>query len=157
MRKCSGSRTLWIVKSIFGAVREASCSSVDPKQKTRTHALPTPSPRAPLNPPLNITRNPTTIEVPWLRLHFLPIDIAVPGPRIQTDVSLYRFKPLGRRFITPCSVLYDLFFVLGGLEVPVCSAPFPFAEGGMGGGMERDGKGSSGNVVGWKISVMETF
>ena len=93
-------------------------------------------------------------EYKYLRLHFLPIHVAIPGLGIQAHVSFDGFKPLGRGFITPCSVFDDLFVVFGGLEIPVCSAAFPFAEGGVGGGMEGEGEGSARKVVCLEKSVV---
>lgn len=116
--------------------------------------LPTPGSWTALNPPLNITRYPASIEVPRLRLDFLPVHKAIPGPRIQGNETVDGFKPLGGGFITPCSVPYNFFVVVRGLQIPVCSAPFPLAEGGMGGRVQGDGEGCSGYVVRWKESVI---
>ena len=70
---------LWISYALvneeyLGAVRKASCSPTK---------SPTPGPRARLNLPLDITRNPAPIKVPRLRLHFLPVHIAIPRFDIQ--------------------------------------------------------------------------
>ena len=75
----SHAKWLWISyalvnKEYLGAVRKASCSPTK---------SPTPGPRAPLNPPLDITRHPAPIKVPRLRLHILPIHIAIPRFGIQ--------------------------------------------------------------------------
>lgn len=117
--------------------------------------LPTPGARTPLDPPLNITRYPASIEVTRLRLDFLSVHKAIPGPRIQGNETTDGFKPLCRGVITPCSVLHDFFVVVRGVEIPVCSASFPLAERGMGGRVQGNGEGRSGYVVCWKKSVIK--
>lgn len=116
---------------------------------------PAPRPRTSFNLSLNLTRNPTTIKVPRLRLHLLPIHKAIPGPGIQRDISLYRLEPFRRGFITPRSIPDNLSIVIRGLEVPIRSAAFPFAEGGVRGGVEREGEGCTGDVVCWENSVQD--
>lgn len=92
-------------------------------------------------------------EYTYLRLNFLPIHIAIPRACVKTNKAFDRLKTLGRRFITPCSVRYDLFVVVGGLEIPIRRAPFPFAEGRVRGGVQREGKRRARKIIGWEKSA----
>ena len=117
--------------------------------------LPSPSTWASFDLALNIARHPASIKVSRLRFHFLTINKAIPGLRIETNVTLYRFKTLVRGFVAPCSILYDLFVPVGRLEVPVCSTTFPLAERGVGGWLQWDCQGRTGNIVCWEKSAVE--
>lgn len=92
-------------------------------------------------------------EYTYLRLNFLPIHIAIPRACVKTNKAFDRLKTLGRRFITPCSVRYDLFVVVGGLEIPIRRAPFPFAGGRVRGGVQREGKRRARKIIGWEKSA----
>lgn len=121
-------------------------------QPTLQH-LPPPRPRPPLNLPLNITRNPSPIEIPRLRLHLLSIHKAVPRPSVEAHIPLQRLEPLRRTIVRPCSIPH-LLTSIGRFGIVVRGPAFPFAKGAMGGAGEGNGDRGWGKVVRYRPSVI---
>lgn len=112
---------------------------------------PSPRPRAPLHPPLNLPRHPSAIKVPFLRPHLLPIHKALPRRvRVEAQVPLDILEPLARVLVTP-HLVRDYFSRLGRVcEAMVRRFSFPFAVGRVRGrgGEERAHEGGGREVVG---------
>lgn len=91
--------------------------------------------------PLNIARHPPTVEIPRLWLHLLAINIAVPRPRVEAQVSLDIFEARCRVLVRPDPTLDDLAWVAWIRGIEVRRAAFPLTEGGVAVLGERDGHG----------------
>lgn len=137
------------------STRHPNSSLIEPpKYLPPPPSSPPPRPRPPFHPPLQLTRNPPPIKIPLLRLHLLPIHIALPRRiRIKAQIPLNPLKPRRRILVRPYFVL-DHFAARRVSDVVVGGRAFPFAEGGVGGREEGEEKGVRGEVVCWVGGVV---
>ncbi len=99
------------------------------------------SSRIPLNGALKLTRRPTTIEISWLRLHQLAINIAIPRTSVERNIALDVLVSRSWTFIAPYPVR-DFFVGWGrSFDAVICCPAFPLAEGRSGCRCQRDADG----------------
>jgi hypothetical protein len=98
---------------------------------TSTGTLPSPGSRSTLHLTYDLAGNPAAIKVTGLRLDLLPVNIAVPRPRIEGEVVLYVDEAFVRLCVAPDTVLDLGRSGAWNIDVPVCCRAFPLTIGGM--------------------------